>query len=140
LTSIPFNSSSTSSFVSFSPSEVRTISVLAPNHHTTARKKEGEGAGTISQLSNTNVPSHIFIKHLESANKLLGLAGLTEAIGAVQDLEEGLEIHCTLCKSALSYILREGKGGRTIGFDAAHELVDFAVCRVLSAGAKEVTE
>lgn len=51
-----------------------------------------QGKLTVSQLSNTNKARHILIKYLESTTILFGLAVFTEATGAVQDLEEGIEV------------------------------------------------
>jgi sulfur relay (sulfurtransferase) DsrF/TusC family protein len=48
---------------------------------------------TVAQLSDTNKPSHILIKDLESTTVLLRLAGLTETTWAVEDFQEGVEVN-----------------------------------------------
>lgn len=67
------------------PSHLRQLST-----NTFVRK----GEGTVAQLANTNEARHVFVEHLEAAHKLLKLAGLAEAVGAVQDLEKGFEVNC----------------------------------------------
>jgi hypothetical protein len=47
---------------------------------------------TISQLPHTNEPSHILVKHLESAAVLFRLTGVAEATRTVEDFLEGLEV------------------------------------------------
>ena len=57
------------------------------------RESEREGR-TITQLPNTNKPSHILIKHLKATTILLRLAWVAEAAGAIEDFGEGVEIDC----------------------------------------------
>lgn len=48
----------------------------------------------IAELSNAYVACPVFVEYLEAAHKLVGLAGGTEAAGAVEDLLEGVEVNC----------------------------------------------
>lgn len=48
----------------------------------------------ISQLTDTDEACHVLVKDLESAAVLFGLAGISEASGAVEDFAEGVEVDC----------------------------------------------
>ena len=95
-----------------------------------------KGEGTVAQLANTNEARHVFVEHLEAAHKLLKLAGLAEAVGAVQDLEKGFEVNCFW--EGQSGKGMKGRGGQTVGFDSAYELVYFAVGGILPARTQKI--
>ena len=44
----------------------------------------------IPQLSDTNKPGQVLIEHLESATVFLWIAGVAEAVGSVEDFDEGV--------------------------------------------------
>lgn len=46
----------------------------------------------ISELARANVPISFFVEHLEAPDEFLGCSGGLEAIGSVQDVEEGVEV------------------------------------------------
>jgi hypothetical protein len=50
----------------------------------------------VLELTNTNKACHVLVKDLETTTVLLGLAGVAEAAGAVQNALEGLEVDCVL--------------------------------------------
>lgn len=54
-----------------------------------------KGNHTVAQLSHTNEPRHILIKHLETTTILLRLTGIAETTRTVENLQEGIEIDCT---------------------------------------------
>lgn len=53
----------------------------------------GRGKQTVAQLSNSDIPRQVLIKHLEPAHELVRLAWITKAIRTIQDLKERLEVH-----------------------------------------------
>lgn len=48
----------------------------------------------ISQLPSTNVSIPFLVKHLETADKLLGRTGGLEAVWPVQDVQKGVKVDC----------------------------------------------
>lgn len=53
-------------------------------------------AHTVAKLPHPDKPSHVLVKHLESATVLFWIAGLAETAGAVEDFEEGVEVDCVI--------------------------------------------
>nr|POF00917.1 hypothetical protein CFP56_20865 [Quercus suber] len=48
----------------------------------------------VPKLTHTDETGELFVKHLEAAAIFLGLAGVAEAAGAVEDFLEGIEVDC----------------------------------------------
>jgi hypothetical protein len=105
---------------------------------------------TVSQLAHTNETCHIFIENLESATVFLRLAGLTETTGAVEDFQEGVEVDCErLANCALDAThpdpdLDLDPGSKTkshtVTSDRLLQVTNLSKCRVLTAGAQQITE
>lgn len=49
---------------------------------------------TVAQLPDTDKSCHVFVEYLESTAVFFWLAGLAETTGAVEDLQEGIEVNC----------------------------------------------
>lgn len=70
--------------------------------HLVVRHLLAEVCQDILELADADEARHVLVKHLEAAAVLFGLAGLTEAAGAVQDALERLKVDCRLLVAILS--------------------------------------
>lgn len=99
---------------------------------------------TVSQLSNTNKPSQILVKHLESATVFLRFARVTESAGAVEDFLKGVKVDCQLLaqiRPPFSFAwFRFWGSKRTITADRSLQITNLGERGVLAAGAQEVAE
>lgn len=117
----------------------------------------------VLELADADEARHILVEDLEAAAVLLGLAGIAEATGAVQDALEALEVDyveksvnfkrsylaCCGCSwSRPSQCTRDAKLGCSISLspaltfasDALLKVLDLGNGRVLAAGAEKITQ
>lgn len=98
----------------------------------------------VLDLADADETRHVLVEHLEATAVFLGLAGIAEAAGAVQDALEGLEIDCATAKSAAALHPNNSSGIAggllTVTSDILLEVLDLGEGGVLAAGAEQVAE